>query len=298
MTYGFMATNSNGQVLVSSQTRNLHLLQIMTPSSLLYTDSTNTYGGMHQWAYRFTSQRTPVPFFSLTGALTSISAIRMVAPDVWEVTLICEGLSNPPALYVFTDPVGRTSPESYGVKVLMDDNSPAFDSRFNPLSIGFSALIAPASEPLQNGNVSNLTPVIQVIAGTLNVPTPIASYSALAQCERESYRAWETGGADAEILGKKINPWTDYHSERKWAFYRSGIRISPTNQLYCGWICVKHGVYTTFQHNSTSSLPNIVTLGGDGNHSSFGDGGSLPYSNETLNLQPSAVIVANGALYD
>lgn len=296
MTYGFMATNSNGQVLVSSQTRTLHLLLVTASATQLYGH--DTYGGMRQWVYRFTSQRTPVPFFSLTSNLTGVSAISMVATDSWEVTLICEGTNSiPPTLYVFTDPVGRTSPESYGVKVLMDDGSPAFDSRFNPLSIGFSALIAPASEPLQNGSVSDLTPVSQTTAGSLSVPAPIASYSALAQCERESTRTWETSGDDGSVGKYKINPWTDYHSERKWAFYRSGIRVSSSNQLYCGWICVKQGVYTTRQHNSTSTLPNIITFGGDGNNSSFGDGGSLPYSNETLNLQPSAVIVANGTLY-
>lgn len=296
MSYGFTATNAAGQVLVSSQTRNLHLLLITTATTLIAQH--DAYGGMRHWAYRFTSNRTPVPFFELTDEFTGITALKLVSVDTWEVSLVYSGLkSTPPKLFVFADPVGRTSEQQFGVRVLMDDGTAAFDSRFSPLSINFSTLTAPPLEPLGPSGVADLTPVRNVDSGFVSTPYPIASYSALAQCERRRTSQWEVSGDDGSVGKYKINPWTEYHTGVTWAFYRSGVRLLNNSQLNCGWVCVKHGYYEEIVRNSVSTLGNILTVGGEGNNSSSGSSGALPYSNETLNLQPSAVILSNGNLY-
>ena len=77
MSYGFLATNNNSQVLVSSDTSNLHFIGKATYNSTL--QSIDTYGGLRQWIYRFNSNInvTPLPFFTMpVEAHYGISAIR------------------------------------------------------------------------------------------------------------------------------------------------------------------------------------------------------------------------------
>lgn len=291
MSYGFTAHNASGQVLVSSNTRNLHLReQVVLPQSLI--GSHDNYGGLRCWVYRFNSPRTPVPFFQLSNTFTGVTSIKRVDGNTWEVTLI-RGTTHPspPRLFVFTDPVGLISAERFGLQVFMNDGTPAFDSRFRPLAVKYSALMAPPTEPLGPSGVSDLNPVSFNSAGYIDLPLPvIGTYSALAQCERRRTASWETSGDDGGLGKYKVNPWTQYHTGVTWAFYRSGVRLVE-GRLDCGWVCVKHGYYEQVVRNSVSTLGNILTVGGEGNASSSGSSGELPYSNETLNLQPSAVVL-------
>lgn len=77
MSYGFLATNNNNQILVSSDTNNLHFIGKASYVSTL--QSTDTYGGLRQWLYRFDSNInvTPLPFFTMPAeAHYAISAVR------------------------------------------------------------------------------------------------------------------------------------------------------------------------------------------------------------------------------
>ena len=77
MSYGFLATNNNNQILVSSDTNNLHFIGKASYVSTL--QSTDTYGGLRQWLYRLDSNInvTPLPFFTMPAeAHYGISAIR------------------------------------------------------------------------------------------------------------------------------------------------------------------------------------------------------------------------------
>ena len=65
-TYGFLATNNSGQVLISSKTKNLHFLGKATFFTTLQTKS--GHGGLRSYAYRINSNATPVPFFTTPTA--------------------------------------------------------------------------------------------------------------------------------------------------------------------------------------------------------------------------------------
>lgn len=122
-------------------------------------------------------------------------------------------------------------------------------------------------------------------------PKPIFFYPSLAQSQRE-YTFYESeeecDGFDAYNNCVGIRRQYSWRSSY-WAFYRSGIRLVG-GVLQCGWITVQYGC--NWDYEKDKSLIGIG-IGGDS-----GQGGTWPYSNETLNLSPTAVISADGSRYD
>lgn len=91
MSFGFLATNNNNQVLISSDTRNLHFIGKATYASTL--DSLDSFGGMRRWLYRIQMPLTvtPLPFITMpTSNKYGISAVRNLEPASYKVT------SSPP----------------------------------------------------------------------------------------------------------------------------------------------------------------------------------------------------------
>jgi hypothetical protein len=304
MTHGFIAVNRHGQVLVSSQTRNLHYVATVQATSMLENGG-SVFGGMKQWAYNFYSAHTPVPFFNLTADFTSVIGMLNLGGGSWQVQILRSGTSlTPPVLYIFADLEGRTTTERMGVQVLMDNGVPSFDSRFLPLTVRHTFLAQPPVEPLAAGALSNLqfAPVNEtLVTSGVAASNPIASYSSLPQCVRERHLHWEESDDDGQVclIFKcwKINPRTYYFNQYDWCFYRSGIRLVGSS-LYCGWIPVKQGSFYTRLENTTNSLISTITLGIDsGGKSSYGSSGRMPYSNETLNTQPLPVMISDGSFY-
>ena len=80
MSYGFSATNNYDQILISSDTRNLHFIG----KAYLYSTikASDYYGGMRQWSFRIGTARNivPLPFFTMTGAeYYGVSAVRQIS---------------------------------------------------------------------------------------------------------------------------------------------------------------------------------------------------------------------------
>ena len=87
MSFGFLATNNNNQVLVSSDTRNLHFIGKANYASVL--DSFDTFGGMRRWLYRIEMPLsvTPLPFITMpTDNKYGISAVRNLEHTAYRVT--------------------------------------------------------------------------------------------------------------------------------------------------------------------------------------------------------------------
>lgn len=152
MSWGFLATNATGQVLVSSETRNLHFVGKATYDRTI--NQFDGYGGLRHWAFRITCNVTPVPFFTMpTEDYYAVAAVRTTGPEVWEIEVIRSGTGNSvPEVYVFADPRGiaRSPDTNYGMLVLRDDGTPSFDSRFKPLVITGGTNVAPPANPLTN----------------------------------------------------------------------------------------------------------------------------------------------------
>lgn len=306
MSYGFLATNENNQVLVSSDTRNLHFLGKYTSPTLI--KQTDYYGGLRHLRYSFSCAVTPVPFYTAPsqGAYYSIARVANVGGNSWEVDVITSSTSsNYPELYVFCDPRGTTSTEGFGMQVFHSDGTPSFDSRKQPLAVVGGGNITHPSNP-RNASISGLSArycssdagyqlapdneSAALVVGTLPAK-PMFHYSSLAQAEREaqfydsqeSCSSWDCGTC---VLYSTTDRWWSTY----WAFYRGGLKISGTNAVKAGWITVEWGCNWT--HNSDSSFIGIGVGG------SSGIGGSWPYSNETINLSSAAVIIADAARYD
>ena len=306
MSYGFLATNDDGDVLISSETRNLHFLGKFSSPSV--TNSATAYGGFKELTYTITSSYTPVPFFNMpTSDYYGIIGIKNTSGTTWTVKVIRSGTSSTyPSLYVFVDARGVTSSEGYGMKVLQDDGSASFDSRKEPLVVTGGASVTHPSNPLTT-SISGLndqecgsgsghsehTPDNESSAysvGTLS-STPIFHYSSLAQAER---RANFTGSEESCIgisaYGGCIGyGTTDSWVSTYWAFYRGGIRLSGSN-VYAGWITVLGGCF--WSSYDAADLFGIDVGGGSSG------GGTFPYSNETINLASTSVIVGDGTRYD
>jgi hypothetical protein len=306
MAHGFLAINANGQVLVSSETRNLHFVGKALLNRTIR--AFNGYGGLRHWAFQINCNVTPVPFFTMpVDAYYAVAAVRQVAAGVWEIEIIRSGTSDwPPEVYVFSDPRGATGNggTNYGMLVMRDDSTPSFDSRLSPLAVTGGAMVAPPSNPLTSspGGLSarncGSDPQYSMAPDSasqysMSAPgaKPIFFYPSIAQAEREfTYEEKRRECAGFDAYGACIGFGTEMHwTSTYWAFFRGGIRYVG-GTLFCGWITAE------FACNWSYSQEDSFT--GIDYDDDSARGGTWPYSNETLNLTATAVIAANGARYD
>ena len=338
MAHGFLAINGNNQVLVSSETRNLHFVgkALLNRSALSF----NKYGGLRHWVYQIGCNVPPVPFFTMpVDAYYAVAAVRQVAAGVWEIEIIRSGTSElAPEVYVFSDPRGATGNggTNYGMLILRDDGTPAFDSRLAPLAVTGGAMVTPPRSPIN--------PTWNIVYH-YHKPMGFGEYNYWYQGDYElwisrqdySKRSFsekmipgDKGSSDATpLLGPTQNSLYavdagarnykpifffpslaqsvrivtgDYYPNKYyrcfsnyWAIYRSGISFAG-GYIRCGWIAAVAGCY--WKANSLSTGFSIGSGVDASSIVSAGSGGQPPYFNETLNLQPTAVIIGNGTRYD
>jgi hypothetical protein len=316
MSSGFLATNDSNQVLISSDTRNLHFIGKATHIGT--NKAFNDYMGLGNPIYRINCSVVPVPFFTMptlsANVKYGIASINQVSAGVWDISLIKSG--NPyevPEVYIFADPRGVSARDSnYGMLVLNSDNTPSFDSRLSPLAVTGGGNVYPPSNPLvvtstslsayncgsgTDGTAFNPTNAIGFSIPIGSPSKPIYSFYSLAQAERSFYfeaYADECDGFNlygACVGASRAYFWSSFY----WAFYRSGIGITPDSiyggaALSCGWITADYGCVWDYRKRSSFL--------GIGTGRSSGSAGRWPYSNETINLNPSPVLIADGSRYD
>jgi hypothetical protein len=328
MSSGFTVLNDNNEVLVSSDTKNLHFAGKATKPSTPLNTFTN-HGGFVELVYTITlSNRTsiPVPFFTMpdTSKYYSIAGIKGVdsgsSDKTWSITILRTGGSTAaadmPEVYVFVDPTSVTTAGGTGLQVFNSDGSISFNSRALPLAITQTVLVKPPSNPV---NASNFTTLTSAQCGSINnnnfAPTeynsfptgpmttvpkptkPIYHYNALPQTQREavfySYTESCTGfSAYGFCVGYESSL---ANTSTYWAFYRGGIGNIDEHTYYtvvrAGWVPVIAGC-----HWASTSDGDFLILFGPGSSNSAG--GAWPYSDETINLTLQPVIVADGSRYD
>jgi len=306
MSSGFLAVNDSNQILVSSDTRNLHFIG----KAPVYEarNTFETHGGCRIFAYRVTSPVPILPFFTMpTTDFHGVIAIRYLGSNVWEIEVLKSGTNQDiPEVYVFADPRASTATESHGFIVNRDDGTPSFDSRLRPLTISGGLTVQQPSNPLPalgfgldpKNCGSTTTSAGQAFAPTqYNVYTPtiapskpMYSFASIAQAEREatfSTSEDECDGISTKGVCGGVSR-TYYWTSTYWSFYRGGIRRIG-NEIHAGWVIVSFGCNWTYAKESDLIG---IGIGGDS-----GAGGSWPYSNESLNLTPSPIIIADAARY-
>jgi len=284
MSYGFLALNDNNQVLVSSDTRNLHFIQKLTgPVETLY--STDDYGGIRQWRYRATCAAIPLPFFTMpTADSYGVARIVETSPGsgVWDIEILRSGTSGTyPELYIFAEPKATSSADTYGMVVYADDGvTPSFDSRLKPLVVNGGIFVSQtaavrysgvpyglSSDYCSTGSASSGGIFTPEGVNTYSFPNisdaakPIYSYNSLAQAQRQH----PFGRSNQECIGIGAyggcigygteETWNSYY----WCFYRGGIK-KTTAQL---------GPPTTWDAyavpNQETITPEYADIYGDGN---------------------------------
>jgi hypothetical protein len=312
MSHGLLVLNNNNQVLVSSDTRNLHFIGKASYASMDVSD--DEYGGIRIATFTIACSTYPVPFLTMpTGDRYAISRIYNVGGNSWNIEVIRSGTGTfNPEVYVFADPRSASSSEPFGMIVYRDDGTPSFDSRLRPLAItGGLSVVHPSNPKVfpSGGLAPKDCSSTDSACGPYFAPTaenayslpgqpakPMFFYPSLAQAERENI--WSTSEEDclgSDKLGVCLTK--DYYqwASRYWAFYRGGIRFSSST-LYAGWITVSHGCNSYYRHESSLlSIGNIIDIpvGSDS-----WVGGKWPYSNETLNLDAATVLVGDASRYD
>lgn len=320
MTHGLLITNNNNQVLVSSDTRNLHFIGKYTSPTL--DASTDFYGGMRRFTYRVTCNVTPVPFFTMpTEDFYGITGIRNVSGDQWDIEMLRSGTgAGYPELYVFSDPRGKTPPSGFGMQVLASDGTPAFDSRLKPLAISGGTAVTHPSNPRPTfpyGMNAKYCGDLGATAGTFFEPTesnvfelggalpskPMYHFCSMAQAEREAmFYQSDDDCLGVDAYGACFGYGTDYQWwSYYWCFYRGGIKRTDLAQWYqwnltwvpgieAGWIPCYFGCHWNYEKDNS--------LAGIGVGGSGGAEGTWPYANETINLSSATVLIGNASRYD
>lgn len=257
MSYGFEAKNNNNQVLVSSETRNLHFVEKVTgprnttvsisdlDAGIIY--SSNINGGIRRWRYTTYCSVTPVPFFTMpTNDFYGILRIVDKGNNRWDIEIFRSGTSNTvPELYIFADPRAAFSSNTHGMIVYRDDGTASFDSRVRPLVVNSAVTLTHPSNPR---TVSNLmynrsyapfcgqvgadnasifqsnqynSYLMYTESGATRPAKPIFSFLSIAQSQRQ-ITAYDTQGYNESFWGEEIN--RDYWYSYYWQFYRGAIR--------------------------------------------------------------------------
>jgi hypothetical protein len=336
MSYGFLALNDDNDVLISSDTKNLHFAGKATkPTSAAFSFTNH---GQHQelhYTITFPNRTSiPVPFFTILHGSAGIAGVTGVnsgsSSKTWTIKIIKSGVIQStggfndfiPEVYVFTDPSAIPASGNYGFQVFNSDGTTSFDSRLRPLTVTHVGSALQPSNPLSSASAVTLsgdecadinnnafTPTQYNIAnfGTVGWPrqggtsngayTPMYHYNALPQVQREvSFAVTSNDCTGFGIYGECL-----------------GYNVSTTSQstywcFYRGGIGFHHRTGNVNKmrvgwipcqsgcHWVTSSNALFLALFGPGNSSV--SGGAWPYTDETINLTAQNVIVANHSLYD
>jgi len=306
MSFGIEATNTGGQVLISSEFKNLHFKYKKTSPDYVDSNSNGLFGGCKVMRYRFYLSETPVPFFHVpSGHSCAVTAVKSVSTGVWDIELVTNGVN--PEVYVFATEAVVIPGETHGLQVFNSSSQVTFDSRAAPLLVTGLITISQPGQPSSSysssgfeadgcatgvGTYSNSFTPNNTTWYNPGLPSkPLMFFSSTAQAEREVHVQKEEDECDGfwlkgDCVGFRRN--YDYDSWY-WAFYRNTIRWSGSS-IGSTWCVAAWGCHWEYNKDSYAF--------GISNGGSSSSGGAWPYSNETINTFNNTVIIGNAAYYD
>ena len=314
MSYGFVAINDNGKVIINDQIENLHFLGKATrggnnsgfgdfPS---YSGAFDALDGRVIHYYSVSCTGTPIVFIKPNDYSRWHAVIKQsVSGTTWSIDVIVSGTStsNPPDLYCFVNANDvPSSTENYGMQVFKGNGSTkTFDSRKQPLAItGGGTAISP-SDPTNGAGLPTHTTghpwntatndhdfrcsnrYNQYNNTSINTSNTMFSCPSLAQAV---YKRRMDGFKQSQDYGQ---PTQNHYSTAQWfGMYRSAFRLR-TNYFDAGWAVYAAG------YSFSSSFEDGGWFGGGGGSYSTG---TMPYSPKTINLQSNAYIIADSSRYN
>lgn len=283
--------------------------------------------------YRYVTNcnSVPVPFFSQPGwEFAGIIGVTNLGGGQWAIDIAQSGDPNGalrPEVYIFAEADGNPTPfaanENYGLQVLAANGDTCFDSRRLPLNVtngcyvhsGYPAIASLNGSMLDAGlgGANNpgyvLTTSSQdacsrygvdtsietfVNAFQSNVLKPIFNYYSIANCEQEFYLYGSWSEEQSGSYGFSSSSATWETSAWFWCFFRSGIQ-STGDSILTSWIAIDNGA-RCITHTSSSGSSWWGASSRDS--SSDGEYGTFPFTNQSKNLDPQFVMIADGSLYD
>ena len=308
MSYGFEATNSSGQVLISSEFKNLHFKEKKTSPTFTDLNSNGLFGGVKVMRYRFYLSETPVPFFHVPSlSRCAVTAVRSVSPGVWDIEVLTDGAN--PEIYIFATSAVTSSGDTHGVQVFNSSNQVTFDSRAAPLIVTGLYSVSPPPRPKINSYLSSGLSSNQCSTGVGTyhsrfTPDYAKSYSAdinykplfffasNAQAHRQIHVSTSETVCDGiSVKGNCVGFERDYYYDSYyWAFYRNVIFWEFNWRVASAWTVASWGC--NWEYETDSSAFGIGTGG------SSSSGGAWPYTNETINTFNNTIIMGNASFYD
>jgi hypothetical protein len=316
MSYGFVAVNDNGKVIISDQIENLHFLGQATRGGNNsdfadfpnYTSNFDALDGRVIHYYTITCTGTPIVFIKPNDYSRWYGVIKQsVSGTTWSIDVIVSGTStsNPPDLYCFVNADDApASSENYGMQVFKSNGTTkTFDSRRQPLAItGGGNVIAPTDPTNGSGLPTHTTghpwntatndhdfrcsnQYNQYNDTNINTTNTMFSCPSLAQAVYKR----RMDGFKRSRSGYPLFQTQDHYSTAQWfGMYRSAFRLR-TNYFDAGWAVYAAGYSFSSVFESGGWLG-----GGGGSYSS----GTMPYDPKTINLQTNAYIIADSSRYN
>ena len=228
-----------------------------------------------------------------------------MAADTWEIEIIKSGSSDvKPEVYVFTEANGQIKPiNPWGMRVLNETSGVTYDSRLRPLIVRAGGSATQPYDPITSIPSPNALDASEcktdaspylipnattssTVSGVLSLAKPIENYQSVSQTQKQFTI---TMVSKTGFFVKQ----TYVRTSNYWVFCRGGISISPsgsTLNITNGWIAVDYSCNWTYKREST-----FLGIGVRGNSRT---GGTWPFENSSINMNPVSFIVSDGELYD
>jgi hypothetical protein len=320
-TYGFVAHNDFGDVLISSEVVTTHYGGTCThvgyeqdtnrfTSFPGYSGGNNTLDGRVIHKYEYTNPYPQILFirpanYDLGYAIISQS---QGANNVWTILVLQWGsVSYPPTLMAFVAPWTLTVPpdEKWGLQVLSSTGVVYFDSRLYPLSVDESASISPPAIPCGSGTAPSHTSGMPWNSSALDysfsaagrwhtnpIVTNVAP-SKLAFAVPSLTQAVYSRRMSGHKLSRSQSMYdSDQHHYSEalwWVMYRNLYKIDvASKQFVSGW-----GTHAAGYHFS-SAWESGGWTGGSGGSVEYG---SQPYTSKTINQGSSGYMLIDATRY-
>ena len=301
--YGLRVYNQeNGDIIISNDTTTFYYYGNAVAIQATGND-TWVSGGLIVRIFNTFTSKPIIPFIKPRGTeAVSITRIFRGPEDYWYLEIAVAKIGSiEPEVLVFTtadaELWAERNPEytksDYGLKVLREDSSTAFDSSAGqPLGVSTAITVLPPYNPNTGGQDLSASQFSYYDVPD-TVVDPMFGYYSMAMCERqwEYSRSWTD--CTVRLFGACVGIKEEHYAwDLYWAFYRAGCAIED-RKAKVGWVQYSGGHQWIFEKNSSFSvfIP-IVDLGGGSSA-----GGSGPFVNETINYTAATLLIADRSKY-
>lgn len=338
MHYGIEATNSFGHVIFADVLNGLYFhgkANVVSVSNPNWGIDNNAGGATFVKYAIGTNEQFIIPFIEQRdGLLFSLVRCYKSGGAFYIDVAFSGSVPYPPACYVFSKAMLITN-DNYGIQAFRKDGSLAFDSRCEFLQVksinaisqqsttsiglfsGASGSVQNIADPKKTdsthwygdvySNRDSLTAKKQSSVFYAKARKPIVFLPSLGVAFKKADWTYSHTDYWRSVSGVIFNNYSYSRSYTDWALYRQAVCITEYSST-TGWVPMLAGQYYTtgpgtYVHAPSDQFLNSGQMEWHTSptyiYSQFGmNVGSIPYINQSINIQPITAIVSDGLLYD